>query len=403
MSLPPPKRLTSPKPVSNWELHKITKQGIASADTGGTYNASPNIADGLPGTYTIACATLDGSALDANTKMFTITSAASIRTATGQPAKRIVRINAQPYSTFYTLYSSSSTNFTDNGIVVDGISGTNGAQNITSGLTVKPKIKNLVFNGPSKPTDPVYDGYNMVSNPKPVPIQGITDKVNAQFAGGSNYLKSNNDNNLAVRNDPANPPPPGSPPPQAISSDKFAMSATGYQTVTLKGKPGGANYYLTDINMDGNSNLIFDNTNGPINIYYLNLSGGGIHMRGGHSLKSLDEAPDNKVKMFASSVGAIVLSSADPMPGVANSTEIDMGIYDFDSYVYKGKTYTVGQVNVGPDVNFRGQVISKIINIGATTNVTGQQSYFDTPTEYYGFSGVWTELNGAGTAGGANQ
>ena len=45
----------------NWELYKLTNNGIASADSGGTvYSASDKIATGLPGTFTVACATLDG-------------------------------------------------------------------------------------------------------------------------------------------------------------------------------------------------------------------------------------------------------------------------------------------------------------------------------------------------------
>ncbi len=388
----------------NWELYKLTNSGITSADYGDiNYSASTYIAPGLPGTFTVTVAAPGGGPVNANTTKFTITCTGTVPAANNTSARRSVRINAQPYSTFYTLYSSSSTNFTDNGIVVNGISGTNGVQSITSGLSVKPQINSMVFNGTSAPTGPDYDGYKMVSNPKPLPLQGVTDMVNAKYPGGSDYIKAHNDNDLAVKNDPDNPTPPGTPPPKAISSDKYALNTTGHQTVTLVGKPGGANYYLTDINMDGHSDLIFDNTKGPINIYYLNLSGAGIHMRGGHSLQSADNVTDNKVRMFTSSVGAIVVNAADPIPGVANSTEVDMGIYDFDSYVYKGKTYTVGQVNIGPDVDFRGQVTTKIINIGATTNIIGQSGYFETPVEYFGFSGAWSELNASGNVGGANQ
>ena len=383
----------------NWELHKLTNSGIGSADYGGTtYNASDQISPNLQGTFTVSCATQDGSALTANTTPFTITCTASIRTATGV-AGRAVRVNAQPYSTFYTLYSMKSTNYLQNGIVVDGVSGTNGTQSVSNGVSVNPVIKSVVFNGKnSKWANTPPDGYSVVHNPNPLNMQGTSDIVNAKFPGGENYLATHNDNDLAVIDDPNNA---SAPPP--LATDQHSLNTQGNQKVTLKGKPGGANYYLTSINMQDHSNLILDNTNGPINIYYLNKNGLGSFMRGGHALKSLQDAPGNTVKMFMSATGGVNIDAAEPIPGVTNSTEVDMGIYDYDTYIYNNKPYGFGYVNMGTNVNFKGQIIANDINISGSTNILGQKGYFDTPNEYYGFSGAWMELNGAGVAGGANQ
>ncbi len=387
----------------NWELHKITNNGIASADSGGTtYNASTEIdkiGSSLPGTFTVSCATLNGSQLNASTTLFAITCSASIRTATG-PATRIVRINAQPYSTFYTLYSLHSSNFLQDGIVINGISGTNGTQSMSSSMKVNPIIKGVVFNGDKAKwaNDKDPGGYSAVHNPNPLAMKGTTDIVNANFPGGQDYLAQNNDNNLAEISDPDNPTP--SP---VITTTQHSLNTSGHQTVTLKGKPGGANYYLSDINMQPHSNLVFDNTNGPINIYYLRQSSGGSYMRGGHALKSILDAPNNAVKMYMSASGGLNIDPGEPLPGVDNSMEVDMGVYNYDTITYNSKNYSFGLVNVDPNVNFRGQIVSNDINVGGNTNIIGQKGYFDTPTEYYGFSGAWQELNGAGVAGGANQ
>ena len=379
----------------NWELNKLTTSGIGSADDGSrSYNASDEIAGGLQGTFRVAC-----GAPDATTKQFDITCTALIPTATGQ-AKRIVRIRAQPYSIFYTLYSMNSTRYLQDGIVVDGISGSDGKQYISAGLTVAPVIKGVTFNGGNAAWGDGQnpDGYNVVHNTKALDMLGTSEIVQQKFPGGENYLATHNDNALAVVEDPnsANPP-------KGLNTDQHSLDTNGYQKVTLKGKPGGANYYLTNINMKEHSNLVFDNTDGPINIFYLNRNGDGSFLKGGHALKSLADAPDNAVKMFMSATGGLNIGPADPIAGVVNSTEVELGIYNYDNVVDEGYKIGFGLVNMSANVNFRGQVIANDIGIAANTHVIEQKGYFDTPTEYYGFSGQWTELNGAGAIGGANQ
>ena len=68
-----------------------------------------------------------------------------------------------------------------------------------------------------------------------------------------------------------------------------------------------------------------------------------------------------------------------------------MGIYDL-RHQGSGGTNAVdsfGGVALDDNVNFKGQIISKEITVYNNVSVTGQRGYFETPTEYFVFSGAW--------------
>ena len=386
---------------ANYELNYITQNGGQSDPPGTTYQASV-IDSSLTGSFSVTCTRPDGTAWTGpvlGQKTVVITSSAQVN-----GALRKVTINGAPTGTFYTTYSvggkGAYTQFLANGAVVNGISGTNGSFYIDPTLTSKPTITDIVFNGPNAKWTQNPGGYNTVQNKKVLGWDTVTTILNKQFPlGGASYVAMNNDNALATITDPTDP---SKQLPGGVTDDNLHPGDT--QTVTLHSRPDGkpANYYLSDIYMPGHSNLVLDNTNGPINIYYVapaGASGGGQYMRGGHALKSLIDAPNNAVKMYVSATSGLGLQ-----PNDAND-EVDMGIYAYDSKVVGTKTADFGLVALKDNVNFKGQIISKSISVEGTggAHITGQEGYFDKPDEYFAFSGKWQELDSNNAIGGGNQ
>src|SRR5205085_8457550 len=108
----------------------------------------------------------------------------------------------------------------------------------------------VVFNGTGSNWQSQPNGtYSEVHNSSPVTWPTV-DTIATQANGtGLSWFAAHNDNNLSI-------PPIGT-----------TVLLNGNTTLTLKGKAGGANYYLTNLTCNGNSKVTFDNTNGPINIW----------------------------------------------------------------------------------------------------------------------------------------
>ncbi len=70
----------------------------------------------------------------------------------------------------------------------------------------------------------------------------------------------------------------------ALSSVGTTINTNG--SVTLVGKPGGANYYFTDITLNNGANLTIDTTSGPVNIFLE----GGFEAKNGSTINVVDSA-----------------------------------------------------------------------------------------------------------------
>lgn len=400
----------------NYELTRITNN-VADADQpNGQYQSADNIDASLRGSFYVRC--LDpatGGTWNGKNKVTIVC------TGVVNGAQRTVSIDAAPSSTFYTMYSTgpgSYTEFRGNNAIVNGIAGTEGSFYIDPNLSSKPQIKSIVFNGGANagfaPSDP--GGYATVHNPKTVGWETVTSILDKRFSGGQSYLESNNDNSLATVS--GTPASTGETHPDGKAILTNDLSVTGTEVVTLHGKPGGANYYLTGVTMLDHTDLKLDATKGPINIYYLNSEGKGQFIRGGHSvdadgnpLKDAqgnilgaklgdDGKPVNPINIYTSATGTLNLD-----PNDAND-EVDMGIYAYDTKDYYGHQRIYGGVSLNGSLNYHGQIIANSITVKDGAQITGTQGYFDQPNEYYAFSGNWREWAGNGSSGvygGGNQ
>ena len=142
--------------------------------------------------------------------------------------------------------------------------------------------------------------------------------------------KASNDNN-----DYADP---------AISGTEIKLED---ESMTLYGKSGGANYYLTSIELEGNSTLTIDTTNGPVNIFLtvkMQIEDGAAINTGG--------AP-SKFSIFSNSNEDIEIKGT----GV------------FNGLIYAPYAY----VKIKNDGNFYGAIWAGSVEIKDSGNV-----YFDT-------------------------
>lgn len=367
----------------NYELHKIT-QNIGQADVGnGTIYAAATIDPSLTGTFTVRCANRDGTPWNASTAQQIYIYCTGIVNG----AQRTVRINAQPTGAFYTTYSLYYTRFNNDNAVVNGVSGTNGYIAIPNDSpNQRPTITSVALNGPGaawSPSDP--GGYKQVTNSKPVAWSTVDSIMNKTFSGGANYLATHNDNALALVGQ-------AGAPGQSGGIQGAQMAANGNQVITLQGKAGGANYYLTDILFDGNSSLQFDTTNGPISIWYNpSSSAAGVYLSGCNVVAG----PLSNHVLFYSAGAGIVQVQPD-----TNNDRIDLGLY---AYNLNSTGHQIGGITLEGAQTFHGQIIGNSVTVDAAAQITGEKGYFDIPQEYFAFSGNWCELDSNGNIGGGTQ
>lgn len=167
-------------------------------------------------------------------------------------------------------------------------------------------------------TGGIYSGPTYVGEVDPDPL-GVNG---GEYATKFTTYSSSNDNNLATGD--------GTP----IVGD--IISLDNAETMTLNGKPGGANYYISDLELKNGSNLIIDTSAGPVNIFLTGAleakNGSAINMTGlptefaifsnssdslifkhGSTFKGLVYAPNATVEMKNSAdvYGAIWADTAD--------------------------------------------------------------------------------------------
>jgi hypothetical protein len=234
-------------------------------------------------------------------------------------------------------------------------------------------VSGMVYlNGPSagwSRTPPA--GISWITNGNTITWNKTSALALAQFPnsgatapGGYSYLSIHNDNSMA------------SP---AITGNSINISSS--TIVTLYGKSGGANYYLTTLNTSGQSALYFDNRYGPINIWIGPVNGtGNPTLNGGSAYVSMSSDPSKAVRIYVATTNGITLTG---------NSELDAGVYDVtggsNSIVNLGGTATL----------YSTTIISDNFSFNGTPNIVTPAGYF-TPAGggTYQFLKNWTELNG---------
>jgi hypothetical protein len=342
---------------TNWEFSRIS--------------ASVNNADMPPGntrsfgggTIKVWCTMLDGTtAWDKSSNQLYVYSQGTIN-GVSRTIRASVKGNFTTLPEDFGVYSVNNT--TINNCIVNGNIGTNHQIGLNGGCTINGTA---YLDGPNASISQNGNSVPSVSYPNPIQWPTVSQIASSMFGpNGLTYLASNNDNAMC----------------SAINNN--AISLTGSGVATFVGKPGGANYYLTGMTLKGSSSVIFDNSNGPINLWFGPPgSNENFTLTGGSSMVPMSTDPSKACRVY---------SAASQLTLNGNS-ELDAGIYAYD--IDSNGNPVGGVTNSGtPTVN--GAVIAYNVNLNGMALVNHQSGYFlgtIISNGYYGFNNSWTEIGG---------
>ncbi len=285
---------------------------------------------------------------------------------------RSVKVAAVAYTNTptanYAVFGVSEGLMNGSATTVNGDVGTNGFFNFNGHPTV---TGNVTFNGAgSNWQSPPNGSYTVVHNANAVNWPTVeTIAVNTFGAQGLSYVAAHNDNALAS---PAIPT-------TGQNANMVLINGNGNQT--FAGKAGGANYYLTSLTCNGNSKIVFDNTNGPINIWFgpSGTSSTFVFNGGAAAVKSTPASP-NAVRIYLATTNDVILNG---------NSELDAGVYNINNAA-------TGRVIFNGTPNIIGAVFSNKFTFNGNPTVSAVQGYFS-PTGsvlYYGCVPPWFEVGG---------
>ena len=179
-------------------------------------------------------------------------------------------------------------------------------------------------------------------------------------SGGMTYLALSNNNASA------------SPP---IANNSITSS------VTLVG-PG--DYYVTNIDLHGQEQIHFDNTNGPVNIWIGPSNGTGTAtFRGGTGAISAVTDPTKINNIYVATNSGINMAGNETVDAVIYAYNKTSAGTEFGSVLFSGNPTINGQV-LGNEVDINGNVtVNYIQGVNRATNYA-----------FWGFDDQWMEVNG---------
>ena len=337
----------------NYEFRKIS-QNPAQADQA----SAPYTGTLAGGQFTVYCIDRNtGGIWTAPNNLYVIA------TGTIHGVTRTLKVAGKGYATpaDYALYGVESGIINGTATTIDGDVGTNGYFTFNGHPTING---NVTFNGPlAHWQSPPNGNYSVSYNADPVNWPTVDSLANTAFPPfGLSWLATHNDNGLS------NPP---------ISNNKILLNGNG--ALTFKGKPGGANYYLTSLTCNGNSKISFDNTQGPINLWFgPSGTASTFVFNGGTAALKMTQDPTKPVRIYVATTNDVIFNG---------NSELDAGIYN-----YNGPSSGRVIFNGTPDVY--GAVIANKFTLNGNPHIHYVAGYFQpSTTGYYGFDNYWAEIN----------
>jgi hypothetical protein len=346
----------------NYELNTISANS-ANADQAGTGNPPGSLYSFGGGTFRVYCENSNGT-----TPWTPGNSLIVVSTGTVNGAARTVKVTATPVGGSgsngnYAIYGEG-TSVANGSVNINGDVGTNAQLTFNGNVGVTGSV---IFNGSGSgwQSNP-NKSYTVVHNSNAINWPTVTSIANSTFTsspGGLAYVAANNDN--------ANYTNP------KLTSTVVLMNGNGTQTFI--GKPGGSNFYLTSLTTNGNANIYFDNTNGPITIWVGPAGTASTFVfNGGSSAVSMSKSNAYPVRVYVATTNDVIQNG---------NTELDCGIYNINS---SGQ----GRMIFNGNPTTYGSVICNSFNLNGTPNLNYVSGLFSFgQISYYGFGGVWTEQN----------
>jgi|SRR5579872_2565074 len=342
----------------NYELRSISNSA-SNADqltngAGVTYTLGS-------GSFSVYCENKDGTTpWTTGSSTLYVVSAGTIHGVT-----RTVRVSAKGGngSSIYAVYAINQGTFSGGLTRINGNTATDGYFAPSGGAAINGSVE---FDGTGTTgwNGSYTTGSPITTMPNPVVWPTVTSLANAAYpSGGLTYLATHNDNALSP----------------AISNNKLTVSGGG--SATLYGQAGGANYYLTDVDISGGSTVNFDNSAGPITIW-MGPSGGNGHSTFSGGSANVKNDPNKAVRIYSALKTTFTLSGG---------SEFDGGIYVYD---YASNKYIGDFVDSGGS-NLQGTVLANTMTVSGGSSINSTTiPYFNTGAQsYYGFDDQWLELN----------
>ena len=285
-------------------------------------------------------------------------------TGTVNGVSRTVKVAVTPYSSAatgnYALYGMTSGTINTTPTIVNGDVGTNGQFTFNNHPTISG---NIIFNGASAGwQNPPSGSYSVVHNANALSWPTVeTLAVTAFGSTGLTYVASHNDNALA------------SP---AIANPNLVANSNQ----TFVGKAGGANYYLTNLTLNGSSLIYFNNSAGPITIW-IGPSGASttVNFSAGTATVKQTTDPTKSVKIYIATSSDIAING---------NVELDAGIYMINN---SGS----GHVIFNGNASIYGMIMSNGFVFNSSPTIYNVQGYF-APTGsgavYYGIVQPYQEI-----------
>jgi hypothetical protein len=270
----------------------------------------------------------------------------------------------------YVFYAISS--FTaQNNVNVSGRAGTNGVITIQNNVVFSGG--NLDLNGPNaKITFQNNCAFTKVVNAQAVAWPTVDEialklfpNAGSTVPGGLAYIAAHNDNTAIIRNGVA-------------GSSSTTINLENGKTLRFPSKAGGSNYYLTAATLQNNVTVTFDNSNGPITVWF-GPSGGAGGWTGQNNVTWTKTTNDDVVKpvkfYFGTQAGLIG----------QNNFSCNIGLYAYN----KVNGAPIGAMTVQNNLGFRGSCVANTIT--AQNNASFGNEYFKPKGAYYYKRYAWGE------------
>lgn len=130
-----------------------------------------------------------------------------------------------------------------------------------------------------------------------------------------------NDNNLATS--------PSYPGGNAISGNLIGLgSSYADSTMTLHGKSGGANYYITEIDLKNSTTLTIDTTSGPVRLFFDETTGTSFDMHNSSAFNVIPAGNEHKFGFFTNYTGSLDVKHGGDFDGLFYAPLADIVVHN---------------------------------------------------------------------------
>jgi hypothetical protein len=362
----------------NYELRSLSSGAnahVSNSPGTGTFGTAP-----WQSSFSVICTQADGTAItDPANPPSTILIQS---TGTMGNIVRTIRIRARKGSGQYNyaVYSKNNSVINGNQTIVGSV-GTSGTITVNGANGITDRVIGL--HGPSARAIINPPGSFQTEQRPDITWPTVAEVAATMFPyGGLTWLQTNNDNALAtahVNNGQLNGQNYNNKDvsPAIVNN---AITANGSGTITLRGKAGGANYYLNNMTLNGSWLVNFDNSAGPINIWCVGKNGGSgsFTINGGNSSVSMSQDPSKAVRVYVADKCSLILNG---------NGDGKFGVYAINS------SPTGGSVTLNGNNNLYGSVIANNYTFNGTNNIYYTEGYFTVGPSNWTFDGDWVEVN----------